>query len=272
MNTPAYYAAETKRAVEEAFSPERFPNVPIKCIETLLNPYSYNEKRVEALTDLIRYVLPSRLDTAIAERIGYKIKNPPFAANYELDTKSFAEGGSYRVYLLKAPTPELSSWVVKLPKRLRVSPQEYIEQQKGEYEVIKAKFSTLPNLIPAEHYFIMDGRDENPTAAMLQEYKGNLRDIFSEISDVDLRQLLEEQSQFRDELSEFLHVFNANPDLRDNGFDLTGIRNLSVLETNGECHLSLIDPHFIINPSADNIAEVKNRANYLASLLQESSE
>ncbi len=265
-----HYREILRDTTGEVFSIKPAPSSR-ESLKTMLDFSSETPKRerLQAFLELVRTVSPENFEEKIVDKWGHRFRSIPLAEGYNLHESYFSEGGVSRVFFLESEDSDKKSWVLKLPKNENIPAEEYIRQQRSEFLEIKETFSSLPDLVLDEEYFIMEGRRGNPTAATLQEYRGNLKDVFSEISDVEMQELFTEYPHLKEEVQLFTDIFDSDPDLLLQELDLLGPRNLCIDFDKEGPHLRLIDPHYrtSIYRSEETRNEIEQRASYLKALL-----
>lgn len=234
--------------------------------------------RFLALIQLIHCVLPTRLRTLIRKRYNYSQQLMPFDTKQYCLKHKFNKGEAYNVFLLEPVIEGLPNLVLKiyrLSKGGNVAELIRIANwQKQEYLLLKNLYQDIPELIPDEHYLLLNGPDNGtPVVAMIQTFESRrIRDIFMDFTPEQLERLIQKHPRLRNQIDAFVKITGDNPQLIDNELDILGKNNLAVVGEDSDPHLLFLDPHFRENnPDKQQIRQqILQRIQFLADRLQES--
>lgn len=245
--------------------------VPAEKIREVVSPDLSKQERVQVLMSFLHSKAPEGISKVLEENFGYRFRSVPFNLPEGTDaTDVIGSGGINRVYLLEARDPSAKSWVLKLPRLKQKSPENYIKEQRAEVEEIRQKFSSLPQLVLPENYLIMEGLHGKPTAAVIQEYKGSIKDIYKDLTKEELSDLIQENDSFGEQLRLFVDTFRSDPELLEKELDIWGYRNLCVIEEEEGPRLLLVDPHY--RSQSARSPETSKKIDSLVTYLEEVSQ
>ncbi len=222
-------------------------------------------KKVVAATELLLEIAPEIISGKIKDVLNDKDydKLPFDLSQYEFQER-IGKGEVSKVHLLQAKDMSEPSYVLKICYRQKGdvdSLQKVAQTEHEEYERISAIYKDIKNFIPAEQSIITtDKKNGEPVIATIQQYMGqDMRDFFSEIETGELKKMFEENEDFRKEFIQFADITLQL--FRDKGevIDLSGRKNLSVIEKEGRPHLRFIDPHNISSTASSDNKKMMDR-------------
>ncbi|OGM11925.1 hypothetical protein A2Z22_01685 [Candidatus Woesebacteria bacterium RBG_16_34_12] len=271
-----FYRNKFSSAIEEVFIDREEDKVGFSEIFSGLTKKGKTKyDRTLALLQLAYKFMPTPMKEKVKAKFGYTQEEMPFDPEDYILINKIGKGGVNDVFLLEAQKEGLRSYVLKTirlsyengdQKRLLNIAQE----QKAEYERIASVYQDIEGLISPEHYFILHGpRKSKAVVVVLQQFEGRqIRDIFDDFHQEDLRYLLERNDALSNQLKKFIDATNSDPSLLNNELDLLGRNNLVIVGENGNERLLLLDPHFrsVEHRSPQRQEEITRRFNYLSQL------
>lgn len=135
---------------------------------------------------------------------------------------------------------------------------ELAKNRKNEYEEMCKKFMDLPDLIPKEHFVVMNNprKPGGGVVVSIQKFIGhNIKDIFNTPTE-EIQNICRENPTFQKELKKFIKINTQMYQEKGEIIDFLGPNNISLIQTpEGEPHIIFIDPHHILSNDSKNTEE-----------------
>jgi uncharacterized ubiquitin-like protein YukD len=181
--------------------------------------------------------------------------------NYEFSETSIDRGAEARLYLLQSKDIDKKSLALKVykPVKQKLNIEEQAKALRQEVKEAKTVYSQVPDLIPDEHYLIMEDpfMKGKKAVALVEEFYGrNLKDVFS-YSVNQLAKLAEAEPEFKKHLLNFIDSTVSFSEQTRKVIDIVGENNLVLVETKQGTALRLVDPHNF--RSLDSRSEIVRR-------------
>ena len=187
----------------------------------------------------------------ILKRLFYSSGNLPFdPEKFKFDETNLGNGGQVRVYLLESKT-EGPSVAIKVfrPENKPSDPVRLATRLKQERRDIESLYSSIPDLVPEEHYIVMEDPFKKGRAAttIIEEFiGGKMFDIFS-FSPEELIRLATDNPILKNQLIKFIQITLQNESVNGEVVDILGPKNLIAVNIkDGSFRLVLLDPHIHI--------------------------
>lgn len=265
---------DTARGILESvyLDPNKDPGVR-RNLQILIEKGQTKRDRGGALLSLVKTYSPEIVNKTIAKAIKYKPEQLPFSPDQFVFRGKVGSGGMNNVFLLESKSPNLPSWVIKIPHRFRKGEiYEQAESTREEYLEISRAFAHIPNLVLGEENLIVHSpRGREPAPAVLQRFMcSEFRDIFNDVSREQLEVLLRDNRPLSHSVGEFIKVFEENPSLFEKQLDIHGDKNLCIVTTVQGPRLLLLDPHYrgTATLEKDKEAIIRERIEYLNSVTE----
>lgn len=250
-------------------------------LATLVDSSHCRYARTLAGLRIAAHYLPGFARQKIKMSLDYTSENLPFDTEKYHFSGYLTEGWINKIFLLESLTDKSPSYVMKVNKfsiGIKTLNNKQIfdeaQKQKNEYEEINKAYKDIPDLIPQELYIVANSPHRGmPASIMLQPFIGDkLRDIFDDIEKEELQYLLQSNTEFRNQLTNFLKITKENPKLLSKNIDILGAKNLSVIGEKGKERLIFLDPHYAHtddqNKYNDRHHQIAARLQYLSGLLE----
>lgn len=178
----------------------------------------------------------------------YDSSQLPFdTENYDFSETSIARGAQAKLYLLESKDVTKKSIALKVYKPLRekVDVEEHAKILRGEVEKAKTIYSSMPELVPDEHYLIMEDpfMKGSKAVALIEEFYGkDIQDFFA----YDTEKLKKEVSQdpeLKKFILQFIEITLKHLDETGELVDIIGDKNLVLAKTDKGRSMRLLDPH-----------------------------
>lgn len=249
------YVYRSKSAAEQVLLDDKKESHNLTKQELMKKMWTGKSKyeRFVSLLRLIKDILPKSLtniDESKLKDLFYYKKDLPFNPKKYNFGERIGIGGQSRVYLLESQTKENCSWTIKIatPNIEGKTPLEQVEAFKKEYEYIKKIYKEMPELIPLEHFLMIDDpyhRSKFAAATILQPFvSGEIRDIF-DVKPEELKNMSQKNSFFKEQLEKFCSTTLDYAQENGEVIDLLGPKNVSVVKSEEGERLVLLDPHLI---------------------------
>jgi len=265
MKEFAHYNKQFNRALEEVFTDSE-KNSSVK--ENLTRIFCLHEtkfSRVVATLNLLKTFLPDI-------KYNYKTENLPFDPNvYDFQEGVIGNGGENDVYLLDSRDKDTPSLVLKFDHQDCGDIPDLARRAKeirSEYERVKTWFQDIPELIAEEYSVIMEHpRNGRPTITTLQKYYGRQpKDLFDMIEQDNWPDYIATQPRLQQDIATFITINEKQDRESSEMLDLLGKRNISVIESDRESRLLVLDPHLISHPDREKKDIIKRQRQKLARL------
>ena len=272
-----------REAIEDVFIENQHQTFE-ENIETLFSLDSPKREKLKAGLDVLHKIFPEPFKKYVEDRFAYRFELLPLSDELERPGKKFGKGGANIVFLLEAQNSTQDSIMLKIPYRGTLAPEEYAKKDRQEYLEIEEAFGDLEDFVVSEQHLVMHSpRGGKPTAAVVQKFQGtNVRDIFTEIGEGELREMLLQEENIRTTLTGFLDILRERPELIEKEIDILGKKNLSIVETEDGPKLRFLDPHYRANTGEetdsveqitdageepDSVQRITERCSYLQGVL-----
>jgi hypothetical protein len=218
------------------------------------------------LLRLLKSSLPIKLDVAdnTLKRLFYNSEHLPFdLKRFNFEETNLGNGGQVRVYLLESKTdePSIAIKVFRPENELSdgVSTATRLKQERNDIENL---YSSVSDLVPKEHYIVMEDpfKKGRAAATVIEEFiSGKMFDIFS-FSPEELNRLATNNPVFKNQLIKFIEITLQNESANGEVVDILGPKNLIAVNIkDGSFRLILLDPHGHIK-TKENMDKVAIRA------------
>ncbi len=243
---------------------------------------SKSDKLLEVL-QIIKNILPKKfIDKFNLKEKIYNTTELPFNPEKFSFEGLEGHGGQSRVYLLKSLENNLPSYALKIfrstyLKRFFENTDTAIESFRSEIKQVKEWYSPdLHDIFLAEYMLkLKDPFTKKEALAVLQPYQtGEIKDIFTDISKDDLITLLNNNADLKNKFIKFTKQTLQHANKTEEVLDLLGDKNLSIISSENNDRLVVLDPHHIYKTSdSENNVGVRcqEKLAYLKSVLNELS-
>ncbi|MEX2028983.1 MAG: hypothetical protein WD963_00685 [Candidatus Paceibacterota bacterium] len=207
-------------------------------------------KKFVSLLSMLKSLSPTKMGPADStlKRLFYHSENLPFnPEKFRFEETNLGNGGQMRVYLLESKT-NAPSMAIKVPRpeNETLDAVKLITRLKQERESIEKLYSAIPDLVPQEHYIVMEDpfKKGRQAATIVEEFiGGEMFDIFS-FSPEELHTLTKNDSSFKNQLIKFIQITLRNESTNGEVVDILGPKNIIAVKTqNNSYGLILLDPH-----------------------------
>lgn len=189
-------------------------------------------------------------------------------------------GGVAKVYLLESKVGSMPSYVFKVIKDSYFKLKGIPEEEGGkflldEYNLVRSWYSEKAQAVFLPEYVIrMKGPSERKGVfAILQPFQsGSIKDLFNEITKEELVDKFDSNEELKNLFLVFTKETLAHEKETGEVLDFLGNKNLSIIESEKEEQLVVLDPHVIYKTSdpEKNVGErSREKLRYLADLLHE---
>jgi hypothetical protein len=163
------------------------------------------------------------------------------------------KGGQSKVYLLESLEKELPSYVLKIfrdtyIKKYFKNTDEVGRLFKEELEQVREWYSKDLRDIFLQEFLIKlkSPADKKESLAILQPYQtGEIKDIFTGITKDELIKLLDTDPVLKNKFIKFVKQSIIHEKATEEVLDFLGDKNLSLVSTENENQLVILDPHHV---------------------------
>jgi hypothetical protein len=236
-------------------------------------------KKFVSFLKLLKASLPINfeLSNATIKKLFYDTKGLPFdPGKFKFEETDLGHSGSVRVYLLESKTaaPSMAIKVFR-PANIELPAPEKAVYLKKERDEIARLYASVPDLVPKEHYIVMEDPFEKgrPAATVVEEFiAGEMTDVFY-LSPQTLRHMAEGNPNFKNQLVKFIEVTLQHEAEKHEVVDILGPKNLIVITAkDGSLQLVLLDPHGYLktkdSDDADRAERARKRLDFLRQVLE----
>ncbi len=226
---------------------------------------------VKACLSLIYQLLPDKQKDLITAEY---TKNFPLAIQNS-NLEAIGSGGANTVFR-NSNLPE--AYIFCVNRNNCNSTKEAFEEAqtiKNDYAQIKEIYAELPDLIPSEDYFLGENKKRQPLVMSIRRFvDGDIKDIFTDYTQVELKALLSENPTLAQQLNKFVEITTRNNAFFiQNEVDIIGKKNLSIV-TNGNNapNLVFLDPHTVAERHRNDQHKeiITQRLEYLENIIKQS--
>ncbi len=253
-----HYKNRAKELVEESILMDTRPldKVEANKLEEFWQ-LSKSNKLLEVL-HIIKGILPKNFINKINLKEGlYNTTELPFNPEKFSFEGLKGRGGQSRVYLLKNLEENSPSYALKIfrsayLKKFFKNTEAAVASFREEIKQVKEWYSPDLHDIFLDEYMLKlkDPFTKKEALAVLQPYQsGEIKDIFTDISQEELIALLSHNTKLKDKFIKFTKQTLAHAEKTEEVLDLLGDKNLSIISNKNDDRLIVLDPHHIYKTS-----------------------